>query len=186
MANFTKKAIKDAFGELLGEKPLNKITVKDIVERCGINRNSFYYHFQDIPGLIEEIVTEEADKIIAEYHTIDSIEMGIKAAMDFVGYNRREILHIYNSANRDIFEHYLWKVCDYIVSAYFDALSNEGLAVSEEDRKPIMKFYRSVCFGLAMDHLRTGMREGGDDIFRIASIQKEHIEEMIKNSEKKQ
>ena len=44
MANFTKRAIKAAFLELLDEKPLNKISVRDIVERCGINRNSFSGH----------------------------------------------------------------------------------------------------------------------------------------------
>ena len=49
MANFTKQAIETAFLQLLNEKPLNKISVRDIVEKCGINRNSFYYHFQDIP-----------------------------------------------------------------------------------------------------------------------------------------
>ena len=41
----TRGAIIKAFGQLLEEKPMNKITVKDIVERCGINRNTFYYHF---------------------------------------------------------------------------------------------------------------------------------------------
>lgn len=180
MANFTKKAIKDAFCELLSEKPLNRITVKDIVERCGINRNSFYYHFQDIPSLIEEIVTEEADKIIAEYHTIDSIEMGIEAAIDFVSTNRREILHIYNSANRDIFEHFLWKVCDYIVNSYVEALSKEEQLLDEDDRAAISKFYRAVCFGFAMDYLRSGMREDwNDDILRITKIQKSFIEGMI-------
>ena len=55
MANFTSKAIKESFIKLLNEKPMNKISVKDIVEDCGINRNSFYYHFQDIPTLLEEI-----------------------------------------------------------------------------------------------------------------------------------
>ena len=67
MPNFTKMAIKATFIKLLNEKPLSQITVKDIVETCGVNRNSFYYHFQDIPALIEEIVTEEADRIIAQY-----------------------------------------------------------------------------------------------------------------------
>ncbi len=49
MANFTKQAIETAFLQLLNEKPLNKISVRDIVEKCGINRNSFYYHFQGYP-----------------------------------------------------------------------------------------------------------------------------------------
>jgi len=43
--DFTKKAIKDTFIELLNERPLSQITVKDIVEKCGINRNSFIIIF---------------------------------------------------------------------------------------------------------------------------------------------
>ena len=64
MANFTKQAIKASFMKLLSQKPLNKISVRDIVEDCGINRNSFYYHFQDIPSLLGEIVTEQTDQLI--------------------------------------------------------------------------------------------------------------------------
>ena len=48
MPNFTKIAIQQSFLRLLSQRPITKITVKDIVEDCGINRNSFYYHFQDI------------------------------------------------------------------------------------------------------------------------------------------
>lgn len=185
MTSFTKKAIKDAFTELLGEKPLNKITVKDIVDRCGINRNSFYYHFQDIPSLIEEMVTEKADIIISKYHTVDSIETGILAALDFVGSNRREILHIYNSSNRDIFEYYLWNVCDYVVNSYVDALSPDDVIFKEADRGAIIKFYRSVFFGLAMDSLRSGINETEkDEIFKIARIHKSYITDLKKAGKK--
>ena len=44
----TKEIIRDAFLELLEEKPYNKITVQDIVNRCQVNRNTFYYHFQGL------------------------------------------------------------------------------------------------------------------------------------------
>ena len=44
----TEKAIMHAFLELLNNYPLDKITVKDIVIVCGISRNTFYYHYQDI------------------------------------------------------------------------------------------------------------------------------------------
>ena len=64
MANFTEKAIKASFLKLLNERPLTKITVRDIVEDCGINRNSFYYHYRDIPALLEELITEQADNIL--------------------------------------------------------------------------------------------------------------------------
>ena len=72
MANFTRRAIKEAFTSLLEERPLNDITVKDIVERCGINRNSFYYHYPDIPALAEEIVRDEAARIVQEYPSLSS------------------------------------------------------------------------------------------------------------------
>ena len=42
MTRFTERAIMDAFFELLVEKPLDKVTVADIAQRCGINRNTFY------------------------------------------------------------------------------------------------------------------------------------------------
>lgn len=74
MANFTKQAIETAFLQLLNEKPLNKISVRDIVEKCGINRNSFYYHFQDIPSLIAEIITASTDRLIEEYPTISTLD----------------------------------------------------------------------------------------------------------------
>ena len=49
MANFTKKAIRDSLVKLLNEKPLSKITVRDIVDDCGVNRNTFYYYYPDLP-----------------------------------------------------------------------------------------------------------------------------------------
>ena len=51
MSAYTKQAIKNSFLKLLNDRPLNQVTVKAIVEDCGINRNTFYYHFTDIPSL---------------------------------------------------------------------------------------------------------------------------------------
>ena len=62
MSQFTKKAIIDAFVELISERPLSKITVKDIVTRCGVNRNTFYYYFEDIYALIDELFQLETEK----------------------------------------------------------------------------------------------------------------------------
>ena len=74
MASFTKQAIRESFLRLLDEYPLRDITVKMIVETCGINRKSFYYHYQDIPALLEEIVMEGMDEAMAEYRSYHSLE----------------------------------------------------------------------------------------------------------------
>ena len=55
MASFTKKAIVASFLKLCAKKQPDKITVRDIVDDCEINRNTFYYYFQDIYALIDEV-----------------------------------------------------------------------------------------------------------------------------------
>ena len=158
MANFTKQAIKAAFLELLDEKPLNKISVRDIVERCGINRNSFYYHYQDLPALIEEIIKEDAEAIIRAYPSVTSIVEGFDAVIEFASHRRRAILHIYRSVSWDVFERKLMQVCEYFVRSYVDtALAQEP--ISPEDRKTIIDYYKCVCFGLTVDWLDSGMSE---------------------------
>ena len=55
MKTNTRENIKGCFLELLEESPFSHITVKDIVERCAINRNTFYYYFQDMAALAEAV-----------------------------------------------------------------------------------------------------------------------------------
>lgn len=55
----TKRKIADGLQEMLHEKPLRKITVQDIMDCKDMKRQSFYYHFQDIYGVIEWIYNED-------------------------------------------------------------------------------------------------------------------------------
>ncbi len=182
MSSLTKQAIKQSFWELLEQRPLAQITVKDIVERCGINRNSFYYHFQDIPALIEEIVVEEADRIISQYPSIDSVEICINACLDFAKENRRAILHIYNSVNRAMYEQYLWQVCESVVSAYVGTVLGPG-QIAPEDRTLIQRYYKCLCFGIATEWIGTGMREDiSAPVHRLCELKKGAMEQMIRRS----
>ena len=102
--------IKNTFLKLLEERPLSQITVKDIVAESGVNRNTFYYHFADLPTLIESIVLEETERIIHENHTFDSIESAIVTALEFTLNHKKAIMHLYNSSNRDIFNQYFVQI----------------------------------------------------------------------------
>ena len=179
MSDLMKKAIKTTFLELLEQKPLSQISVKMIVEECSINRNSFYYHYQDLPTLIEEIFQEQADAIIESYPTIDSIEAALKVTADFASKQRRAILHVYNSVNRDIFEKYLWRVCEHVVDKYGDTVM-AGRNISEEDRVLIGRFYKCECFGLITLWLNENMtRDVEKDIERFCVLHRGMVEEMI-------
>ncbi len=185
MANFTKKAIKESFLKLLDERPLSQITVKDIVSDCGINRNTFYYYFEDIPKLIEDIVMEDAEALIQAYPTVEKVDDCLEAVIESALSKKRAVLHIYHSVNRELYELYLWKVCDYVVNAYVTAVLN-GHRVGEEDLALIKKYLSSLGFGIISGWLRTGMTEDIRGSFaRICEIKKGSVEEMLSRCEEK-
>ena len=63
MAVFTKIVIMRVFEELLAFKQLDKITVKDITDKCGISRNTFYYHYQDIYQVFQAYIDYSLNEI---------------------------------------------------------------------------------------------------------------------------
>ncbi|MFG6383930.1 MAG: TetR/AcrR family transcriptional regulator C-terminal domain-containing protein [Lachnospiraceae bacterium] len=65
MGNNTKRKIADGLQEMLRVKPLRKITVQDIMDCKNMKRQSFYYHFQDIYGVIEWVYDEDFVKQVA-------------------------------------------------------------------------------------------------------------------------
>lgn len=158
MPAFTRNAIIDAFLQLLDERPLSKITVKDIVDACGINRNTFYYHFEDIPALIEAISKQEMDLLMEKHARVESMEECLMIAVDFILQKRRAVLHLFNSNNRDLYERGLMDMCQYVVETYFES-QFEGMDCDEADRAILVRSYRCWCFGLMIDWLNSGLQE---------------------------
>lgn len=60
----SRRLIRTALLELLHEKPFEKITVTDIVRRADINRSTFYAHYPDVLGLVEELMEETVNNSI--------------------------------------------------------------------------------------------------------------------------
>ncbi len=86
---------------MLDQESLDKITVKDLVDRCGMNCNTFYYYYQDLYTLLEELLQEEADRIIAAHHAFDLWQEGFLDAITLVLEHRRAAYHVFNSNARD-------------------------------------------------------------------------------------
>ena len=179
MSRLTEKAICDSFLKLLEERPFAKIKVKDIVEDCGINRNSFYYHFQDIPSLLERIIQEDCDRIIREYPRLDSFSECLDMAFRFVYAHKKAAMHIYESVNRDVFEDYLWRLSEYAITRYLDTVL-AGRAIRGSDRDLLVRYMVCECFGIAMGMVREGMKElPAEDLERLKALRLGQAEQMI-------
>ena len=178
--NITKRAIQEAFLAVLNEKSLGKITVKDITDRCGINRNTFYYHYQDIPALLEEICQIQVDELVNKYPELNSVEECLDAAMQIVMDNTRAVMHIYNSDNRNTYVSSLWRMCEATVTTYFNTAFTDD-RLSPEDRQLLIRYHKCECFGLILDWINNGLREDYvEGTRRLCQMKKGSVEDMIR------
>jgi len=93
----SRRFIRQAFLELLQEKRLEKITVTDIVNRADINRSTFYAHYPDVRGLIEEIQQEFVEQSVSLLKGADFLTL-LRDPVPFL----RKWLEIANR-NRDLY-----------------------------------------------------------------------------------
>ena len=110
MKEFTKAAIADTFMELLQEHTIDHITVKDLAEKCGINRQTFYYHFADIYDLMEWTLDNELKKFLERYDKTDADwKEQLQQLFVFFRFRGQQVLHAYDSQNRLYYEQFIYR-----------------------------------------------------------------------------
>ncbi len=181
MAGFTKKAILETFVKLLNEQPFDKITVKDVVEQCGINRNTFYYYYQDIYALLNDLIENELNKALTNMGDVSNWQAGVEQALGFAIANKKAVYHIYNSLNRDVMVKYFRKIMtDLSVKfiGYIAGLSEEEMfadnksgrgALEGEDTKLLADILVDAEMGMLISWLEEGMTS--DIETRVAQVQ---------------
>ena len=97
MPNFTYNAIKASFIKLLNERPLSQIKVKDIVADCGVNRKTFYYHFEDIYALLRWIFEEEAVNIIKKFYLLNDYDEAMEFIYEYISENKDLLRNAYDA-----------------------------------------------------------------------------------------
>ena len=97
MASSTKQALGSALKQMLAVKPIEKIAVKDLVEICGVNRQTFYYHFDDVYDLLEWVFEEDAKKVLPREVVYEHWQDDVILFFSYLRDNRSFALNIYNS-----------------------------------------------------------------------------------------
>lgn len=151
----TKRAIIEAFQQVLEETPINKITVKSIVERCEINRNTFYYHFEGIPDLVEYHLTTMADQLLDSFDQPNPAEE-LQMVVNYFVQRKRSVLHIYRYLPREQFLPLLNKIAAYVIERSIRQATSEA-PISEEDLTVLIRFYKGALVGGLLDWLEAGM-----------------------------
>ena len=179
---YTKKNIREEFIKILNERPLNKITVKDIASACEINRNTFYYYYTDVYALLSELFQTELQTVIDEYNDTFSWEESFIVATKFALENKIAINHVYNSIQREELEDYIYNVSGHVMNRYVEKLS-DGISASSGDKKLISSFYQCALTEMVLRWIASGMKEDPDTIVRrIGQLFDGHIALSLKRS----
>lgn len=160
MAKFTRKAIMQTFLHILKNKPLDRITVKDICEQCEINRNTFYYYFRDIYDVLEAIFEDEVRLVMDEAKEGMTFHDAYARAASIILNNREAIIHIYASENGRLLRSYLDAVVTQVVRR-FVLEKAEGYSLSEGDVAFITAFYSNGIVGSTIKWIERGSMMNG-------------------------
>ena len=143
----TKRAITESFRALLAVKPLDKITVRDIVEDCGLTRNTFYYHYEDIYDLLSDVLESEIERALSVPAGGASWETMLLDMLSFLTDSPQIGRHIFQSKCQDAMRVYLSKVISELSDRYIEQ-NVRDLDYSQQDRKLICDICCHALYGL--------------------------------------
>ena len=159
----TKRAIAYAFKDLLKEKAFNKITVNDIAKECDINRQTFYYHFQDIRDLVEWTCLDEVDNILKKKDECERWEEKFLLIFEIMKDEKVFVKNIYHSVSSEILRNNLYRLVYPII---YDEIveKSKGRNLREEDKKFITDFYKYAFVSIVLNWIDNGMNENPEEI----------------------
>jgi len=159
----TKNALAESLKKQMQTIPLAKITVNDIVNECGLNRRTLYYHFNDIYDLLEWIFKTELTEMLGENKTCSSWQKGFLEIFNYLYENKKVVLNTYNSIDRDILENHLYNESFTIILEVVNELAKD-LNVSDKDKRYVANFYKIALVGVIIDWIKNNMVEDVEGI----------------------
>ena len=169
MSEITKRALATSLKKLLSQKELTKISIKDITDDCGIQRQTFYYHFTDIYDLVEWICLEDADKALANNKTYDTWQLGFLAIFELLKKDEVFIKNIYKNVSLELLINYLYKLVYPLIYGVVEEKA-QGLHVSDDDKEFIANFYKSAFVALVLDWIKNDLKDDPKMIISRLSV----------------
>ena len=181
-SNITKHAIAAALKELCREKSFDKISIADITSTCGLNRQTFYYHFEDIYGLLRWMLEQDLLSVILSFDlttdwiyytegfarlvdgiTLENWDSHIAVLFETMRADKK----FYENTVRctpDTFGNYLFKVVRALFLEAVEALDNG--TVPDADKAFFADFYAYGSCGTVRAWVSAGMKTPPEELAR--------------------
>lgn len=101
LSHRTKAALAAALKQAMAKKPLSKITIRELIEACDINRQTFYYHFTDIYDLMKWAYKQDAEALLKGRSNVLLWQDGLLQLLRYLNDNRAVCLCALRSIGRE-------------------------------------------------------------------------------------
>lgn len=154
-----KESLKNAFWELLRETPLNQITVILLCERASVNRQTFYYYYQNVVDILKDVLFEEIYEEVSKGRAYDTWKHGFLTTTQFISENHFVFLNIYHSHYWNEINNYFTDESNGLLRGVIDeCIETAGILVDEEDKAFMIHYYRVVFNSIMTEWVKGGMK----------------------------
>ena len=148
----TEAVLIGTFKALMLKKPMNKITVSELVEECGINRKTFYYHFEDIRDMQRKMLRQDIEALFSRADLITDHDLIINSVLDYIEQNKvilKNMLSCIGRAELDLFLNS--NVNKPIYSLVCETEQKQNLSVGDEYKRFLADFFTRAVSGVLID-----------------------------------
>ncbi len=177
MSELTKKVLSNELKDMLKEKPVNKISISELCERVGIKRQTFYYHFADLPELIEWTCYKEVESVLKENRSYSSWEAGFYDIFKLAKKEKPFIMNIYHGVSVSLLQDYMCRLTFPLLKNVVDEVA-ESLHiddVTESDKTFIEHFYTIAFVDLVISWVDRDMKDDPKTII-------DHLSPLVKGT----
>lgn len=147
----TKHELAASLKRLMAQKPLEKITIREITDGCGMKRQTFYYHFEDIYDLVRWVFQEETLSLLSKHEGVLLWQDGLLQLFQYLGENKTVCLCALKSLGRNHIKRFFQGDIYNIISRTIENVAEQmqlPMPETQEEVEMLMHFYVTALAGI--------------------------------------
>ena len=151
----TRQAMASSLKNFMGVKPLSKITVSEICQDCGLNRKTFYYHFEDIYSLLHWMLEQGALGVFKKFNLLTDYKKAICFLMDYIDANKHILNCVYDAMGREGMKQFFLSDFQVSLNAIIEGMEKDMDIHADQGYKQFLcEFYTNALAGILTDWFR--------------------------------
>ena len=176
-SNAAKRQICTVLKELMTQKPLNRITVAEIMRGCGMARQHFYYHFDNVYDAVRWMFDQEAVALLRQHEGVMLWQDGLLQLFQYLQENRAVCLCALHSISREHLKRFFQTDVHVIIQGTIQRIAEElNYQVSDGEVDLLTKFYVGALASMMEEWLLGNIQETPEELIRFADqLLKDHV-----------